>query len=418
MASVLDTERRLSVRVPWRWPLFAFLLALTILKGIRMPSRWAVTHYLFTYQVGFTRRGLWGALLRLIFGSWTSSYFCLAAVGLAVFGAFLLFFVRLCRLVPEPGRAPLLLIVLSSPGLAYFAHLSGYLEQIIYLVLVAILIAARKRRARAVVTMSVLAAIVLPCIHEASILWVGGLTLLAVLTASSDGTHPIRSRVTGLAMVALVWIVATASVVTFGRLSHQKVDALRDDRLQMFEFRLRTDAFGTLNNTLGADLREMRARWADPNIRVDMALSVLVFAPTAIFLGVLAVRRGRTFDPNRTIQQFARVLVLGAILGPLLLHAMGRDEHRWNALATLNAGFAGLMLAGVPSARREAGGLARRPARVTGLALMVCIWGVTADPSFFDWYGPNHPPFSYGIQFLRDAIRAPDRSLWMPGAGR
>jgi hypothetical protein len=55
---------------------------------------------------------------------------------------------------------------------------------------------------------------------------------------------------------------------------------------------------------------------------------------------------------------------------------------------------------------------------VTALAVVICIWGVASDPSFFDLYGPNHPPFQYNILFLRDAIRSLDRNMWLPAPGR
>ena len=420
MERTLKTARRRAAGELFGWPLFAFLLILTVMKGIRMPSRWAVTHYLFTYQMGFTRRGLWGELLRRTLQARTSNYFVLATVGLIIFALFLLVLVRLCRdVAPSQDRVPLLLVLLASPGLAFFAHLTGYLEQVVYLALLVIFVAARRQRWNAAVTLAFLAALILPCIHEASILWVGALTLLALLAASADSrSTPSSRRLLALLLVAGVWVASTAAVVTYGRLTRMRLEALRDDRLQSFEFRLRTDAFQTLTTTLSADLAEMRARWADPNIQVDMILSLAVFAPGAIYLGVLAGRRARAFDPDPTIQNVAMTLVVLSAAGPLLLHAVGRDAHRWNALAALDAGLAALVLCGVPAAAATAAGLARRPRRITAAALMVCIWGVAADPSFFDMYGPNHPPFQYNILFLRDAILHPDRNNWLPARGR
>ena len=61
--------------------MFTALFLLNVVKGLRMPSQWAMTHYLFTYRFGFMKRSLWGELLRRTLGGWTASYFCLAAVG-------------------------------------------------------------------------------------------------------------------------------------------------------------------------------------------------------------------------------------------------------------------------------------------------------------------------------------------------
>src|SRR5689334_1007173 len=107
------------------WLFFAFVLALALLKGLRMPNRWAVTHYLFTYQTGFMKRALWGETLWRVFGVSTSKYFVLAGVGLAVLGLFIGLLIVLCRRIPDmPARVPFLLVFLASPAVSFAAHLA------------------------------------------------------------------------------------------------------------------------------------------------------------------------------------------------------------------------------------------------------------------------------------------------------
>src|SRR5204862_8334060 len=83
------------------WLFFSFLAALAILKGIRMPNRWAATHYLFNYQTGFMKRALWGEVLSRVLGAWTAKYFVLAAVGLSVFAILIVLIIAICRRVPD-----------------------------------------------------------------------------------------------------------------------------------------------------------------------------------------------------------------------------------------------------------------------------------------------------------------------------
>src|SRR5262245_27258464 len=110
-----------------------------------MPNRWSVTHYLFTYETGFIKRGLWGETLRVLLGSWTAQYFCLAAIGLLVFAAMVVLLVILSRrLSDDPDRVPVLLVFLTSPALTFAAHMVGYLEQIVYLLLLIVLIPRRR----------------------------------------------------------------------------------------------------------------------------------------------------------------------------------------------------------------------------------------------------------------------------------
>src|SRR5262245_15114779 len=111
-----------------------------------MPSGFAVTHYLFTYQSGFMKRALWGELLWRLFGGWTARYFFLAGVALVVLAVFVGIAVRACRRMPAAADTTgFLLVFAASPALAFFAHIVGYLEQIAYVALL-IGVACRTRR--------------------------------------------------------------------------------------------------------------------------------------------------------------------------------------------------------------------------------------------------------------------------------
>src|SRR5207249_1104048 len=146
-----------------------------------------------------------------------------------------------CRRLPlTTDTVPFLLVFAASPAISYSAHMVGYLEQIGYLaVMTAFLL---RRRWHAQIAMMAVAALLLPAIHEASIIWVGCLTGLVLLT----GVAAPAERLHALAMVAVVWLVATASVIAFGGVTRQRVERIRADRTAYFEFRPRQDAFQTL----------------------------------------------------------------------------------------------------------------------------------------------------------------------------
>lgn len=401
-------------------PVLWLLGALSVLKGIRMPSRWAVTHYLFNYQLGFMKRGLWGELLWLALGAYTSRYFALAAVGLAILVLWLVLFAQICRgLEDSVDRTPLLLMLLASPALAFFAHLAGYLEQIGYVLLLAMILAARRRHAGLLLAVAFGAAVVLPFVHEASIFWIGGLSLLAVLASRAERLRPLNVRARLAAVLAVVWIASTACVLVWGRLTPERAAALRDSRIASFEIRPRIDAFDALTSSLGADWSEMRARWARADVEIDMLLSIAVFAPAAIGLGAIAVRRARAIDDSPRGNRAAVALTVIAIAAPLALNIMGRDEHRWNGLAALNAGLAALLLAVTTrSAADTRDADTSRARRRWTVAFAICLWSISADPAFFDQYVPSHPPFADHVNFLIEAVRAPSKTMWQPDPGR
>lgn len=394
---------------------FALLLTLTLVKGIRMPSRWAVTHYLFTYELGFMKRAFWGELLRRVFGSWTANYFTVAFVGLAVLTAFVVLIVWRCRKLGDaPERVPFLLVFLALPALSFAAHLVGYLEQIAYLALAVVLVQSRPR---VQLTLAVIAALLLPFVHEASLLWIGALLALVLITGPATAGRSARVRLLIVGAVFLVFVVSTAAVLSRGQVSTDRANAVRDKATAYFEVRPRQDAFQTLTVPLDQSLRELRGWWVRTDVQIDMVASLAVFAPGAVWLAIVAFRRVRTDEPDRLVRITMRLLVAGAIAAPLLLHFVGRDGHRWNALAALNAGLAALTLLTARPASATTNRDGRTPARL-GVALALCLWGVSADPVFFDAYGPTHAPFTSQVRFVIDAVRTGDRSWWIPEQGR
>jgi hypothetical protein len=63
MITALFHGRRHFAIVAW------LVFAVSLLKGLRMPSSWSATHMTFNYSHGFIRRGLIGEVLRLVGGA-------------------------------------------------------------------------------------------------------------------------------------------------------------------------------------------------------------------------------------------------------------------------------------------------------------------------------------------------------------
>jgi hypothetical protein len=398
------------------WLFFSFVAVLALLKGLRMPNRWAATHYLFNYQSGFIKRALWGETLWRLFGGWTSKYFFLAAVGLAVFALLVVLLLVLCRRVPEiPARVPFLLVFLASPALSFAAHLAGYLEQVSYVVVLLVIVQRRSWGLQVIAACA--AAIVLPAVHEASVFWVGALSALVVVAGPLARGRSAALRIGAASGIAVLWIASTLAVINNGEVTKEAAERLREERTAFADTRPRQDAFQTLTVPLSASLADMRERWTDSNMRIEAMFSALVFGPAAVFLGAIAFRRIRRLDTGPAVRMLTGALIAGAIVGPLCLHAVGWDMHRWNAMAALNAGIAAAILLAATPAAVNAPPIMPVASRVTSIALALCLWNISADPILFDGYGPQHPPFQYPIQFLLDVIQSGDWSLWVPKPG-
>ena len=405
-------------RVAKWWPaLLVFILVLNIFKGVRMPNRWSVTHYLFTYDFGFIKRALWGETLWRVFGSWTASYFFLAAIALAIFVTLSILVVRSAlRIASRHNHIPIALVLCASPAIAMFAHLVGYLEQLGYVVLLFVAFSRRSFVLRA--ALMTMAAAILPFVHEASIFWFGPLTMLAIVAgrrrSAEDAASRTDTRLATALLIGVVWLISTGIVVRLGEhTTAVQAHALRDAKTQFFSIRPRQDAFNTVAIPYWHARADMKRRWRDPATRLDLATSLLTFGPGAIFLTVAAFRGAQRIS-DKTVRRTAFALLGPAIFTRMLLHLIAWDLHRWNAIAALNAGIAAMLL-NLPGRNadepRATGGLSM------GVALAVAFWSLAADPVFFDAYAPAHPPFFWHIQFLMEFFRTWNWDMWIPVVG-
>ena len=146
MITALSHGRRHFAIVAW------LVFAVSLLKGLRMPSSWSATHMTFNYSHGFIRRGLVGEVLRLVGGARPYSYNRLALVAVLLFVAVAVAMVLLVKRVldtdPEDiGLKAAVLAFAASPGIVMLAHAIGYLDYVgLLLVVGVILISARSKR--------------------------------------------------------------------------------------------------------------------------------------------------------------------------------------------------------------------------------------------------------------------------------
>ena len=387
----------------WARPVFVLLISLAVLKGLRMPSRWAVTQYLFTYDHGFIRRGLWGELLYSVFGTWTYRYFFLAAIGLAVLALLIAVLVRVSRRLDGAEGTAVLLVIGASPAISFVTHLAGYLDHLVYLAVLGVFALRRRPALQTVAAAAV--AVLTPMVHEAAIVWIGPLLALALLRGRGEDPRPETAR--GLrqltAVILLVFAASTSFVGVFGAASPALANTIRAEATERFEIRPRQDAFGVLSD--GSDpTAEMGSRWATVDTQIDLFWSMLIFAPGTVFLAWLAVRGARRRGVDAA-------LIVAAILGPLALHAVAWDLHRWNALSAFNAVLAALIVFTTSTAARNS--MLFRPS-LLAVTLSVAIWGTAADLILFDAYGANRPPFVPQIMFLYESATTGGWSIWIP----
>lgn len=110
-----------------------FSIILAIYVGWRMPSTWSIHYYIPSFFEGFIRRGLMGTLLYPL-GHWRLNYNFLASFQISILAVLLIGILRLGFKSPIENKTLLILFFLAPTG-GYFFHIVGYIDQLLYLLL-------------------------------------------------------------------------------------------------------------------------------------------------------------------------------------------------------------------------------------------------------------------------------------------
>jgi len=111
--------------------LLAYVIAFT--NGFRMPNLWSINYFLPSMFEGFYRRSLLGTLLFPL-GEWRFNYFTIASIQIGIFIGLNIVLVYQSLKAQGPARWLWPLFLLSPAG-GYFFHEIGYVDQVLYLVL-------------------------------------------------------------------------------------------------------------------------------------------------------------------------------------------------------------------------------------------------------------------------------------------
>ncbi len=290
--------------------LLAYVLAFT--NGFRMPNLWSINYFLPSMFEGFYRRSLLGTLLFPL-GEWRFNYYTIASIQFGIFIVLniALVFQSLKAQGPACWLWPLFLL---SPAGGYFFHEIGYVDQVLYLVLLWAMSLQSNMRASLLMIASLF-------MHEMALFT----TLPVYLAWSLYQGKFMRSvmKTAGLALFvfALIYLFlqtsSTASLAQFlekaARLSNYKV---RSDYYDVF----RMSFVGGIYQVpyLGREI-----------------VNHLLLVPLWAMAGWCFSQQGKTVSEKR--QLFA----IGALasFAPIALGIFGWDYSRWLFLSMASSGI-------------------------------------------------------------------------------
>ncbi len=317
------------------WHPFAYFVGVVaFLRGVRLPNIWSATIAQFDYSSGFIKRGLHGELMNFLHIHHYSQFVVFSCVVLAAF-IFLLW--RYAMMGNSAKESVVAAVFLSSLAFTYLAHLVGYLDIFLaLLVLATLLISSRTIRAIAAVPIAICGVL----IHEGFLFTCLPLLLFDYLIGSSvmhrvDRSARIRDRWYAAILIGTAFGTALG-VANVRSLSPAKLAIYSQQIAQKVDFPIRRDCVQILGLSMRDNLLSIKGLVAFPPWWHNQLDAFCEFAPTILFLIFIGYRLiDRTFTHGSNTKLKAGITVVS--LFPLAMNLFGMDIYRWFALSVLNA---------------------------------------------------------------------------------
>jgi hypothetical protein len=322
-AAVLENQGVEQQRRYWFF-IAALAGALSLLKGLRLPNRWAATQAQIDYSQGFVKRGFFG---QYVAGPLSLGHYArFAAVSFGLLALLYVLVVMLAvksRLAERLGGAEMFAVFCGCYGISTMANTVGYFDVVLGVLAVAVLF-VRNAWARLAVALVVIALGLL--IHE---MFLFVFVPILALSFFAQGASTKNKGVIAAGVVVLLF-----SVLVTWRIAHSlsltlaQVDTMRTHLAGRVDFDVRQDALDVLSRSEAINRIGMIRYFKSVDWPVKQFTSVLLFGPTVVVLLMAARKLLRAANADAWMLWAATL----AVFGPILMHALAWDVGRFNGL--------------------------------------------------------------------------------------
>lgn len=296
---------QVGVRSAWLAMALVASLLVACYVGVRPPNLWSINYYIPSVADGFFRRSLLGTLLTPL-GDWRFHYAFIAGLQVAVFTVLM---AAVCRGVWRAGwRSGLPVVVyLLGPCGGYLFHVLGYVDQLLFLMLLAMVVSPSRWVVAGMMTAAIF-------VHEMALF----LVLPALAATRWFRGDPIPALLKMLAPALAAFVLLDAALQTT---AGERIDRFVSHLSDLNLYAVRTDFYDIYRHEFTG--KRMRPYFHKRQI-LDFVLVVSLAGVLA--LGMWRARRG--------VDRWLAALAAGAgACSPLLLGLFGWDSDRWIFLA-------------------------------------------------------------------------------------
>jgi hypothetical protein len=373
----------------------AAILAISVLKGIRYPSAWAYTHYLFNYNFGFTKRALIGTLINLLGIPYLKSYsFFLIFSTVMLFANIFLIYLFMRDLIASNNKLLVgcAIIFASSLGVVYLANSNGYFEQI---GLLAVLIAMRVKGFFRKLLFLIPSFAIALLAHEANFIIffpVIFISLLLDIKPENGLKKLIALGIFSAVTIMLVFFIGNSTISRgmANKMYRETTTEIKDISL------INTNTYEVLISGVDKSLVLMQKHWTNkdfPQNTLNYLLATLPAILTLIYLMVMMLKKSNA-------SKLLIILSILASVSPFVLNFLASDMNRWNTLA-ITTSF--LVLSTVFTSNKSAA--ADLPEGIYPILIFVLFLNATTTIYMFGGYTVRQFPFLEHQNFILGVIR-------------
>jgi hypothetical protein len=288
----------------------AYVLAFT--NGFRMPNLWSINYFLPSLFEGFYRRSLLGTLLFPL-GELRFNYYTIASIQITIFIGLNIALVYQSLKAQGPARWLWPLFLLSPAG-GYFFHEIGYVDQVLYLVLLLAMSLQSRMKAGLLMIASLF-------IHEMALFT----TLPVYFAWSIYQGKTIRSvmKTAGLALIvfALIYLFLQTS-------STASLTQFLDQAARLSNYAVRADYYDVFRLSFVGGIYQV------PYMPREI-INHLLLIPLWAMAGWCFAQQGKDASDKR------RLFAIGSLASffPILLGIFGWDYSRWLFLSMASSGI-------------------------------------------------------------------------------
>lgn len=290
---------------------------------------WKLTHWVFTYEFGFTRRAFLGTLL-----SWLDTEAHVTAAWIAAYCANVLLTILLIALclrqylvTREDGFLLFFLVAVTHSGtIQHYVYDVGRFDQFIVILTIVAMFAINRLRSAGIFVVVTTAGIGMLLIHEAALL--AAIPLIYVCWLFKAGHQGWSRRPWILSAVVILATFYIVQVTGGAALDWEPHVQLLTDRYGTF---VRGDSVAVLHREIDGSVAFAFRQYETGELLAEHTLLFIAILPT-LCLVILALRSVWARDAEA---RFA-TLLLASAFSPLMLYMIGIDYGRWWAFALTN----------------------------------------------------------------------------------